>query len=221
MEESIVPVQQSPVQPTQPVSAPVQSASGKKSLVLMILIHLIAITIIGYFVYQNIQLKEQISQPQQTPIVSIAPTILPTTDPTANWKIYKNEKYGFEFKYPVGWSTCVSDYVFSLKPGNEIECETEGWDNAINIWYWLDKENKTKDDIVKQHENDDYVVVPTGRKLSIETASEYQLKGPRSPKEYNEILLPIKENLFLRIDVLDNQHVSVADQILSTFKLTQ
>jgi hypothetical protein len=31
----------------------------------------------------------------------IAPT--PTPDPTANWKTYRNEKYGFEFRYPNDW----------------------------------------------------------------------------------------------------------------------
>jgi len=29
------------------------------------------------------------------------PTVTP--DPTANWKIYRNDQYGFEFRYPEGW----------------------------------------------------------------------------------------------------------------------
>ena len=48
-----------------------------------------------------------------TPIVS-APTVQLTATSTAafaNWKTYKNEKYGFEFKYPNSLQYNVSDIV--------------------------------------------------------------------------------------------------------------
>ncbi len=64
------------------------------------MIHLLAVAVIGCFVYQNIQLRKQISQPQPTSTVSINPTALPTTDLTADWKIHKVSGLGIELKLP-------------------------------------------------------------------------------------------------------------------------
>lgn len=100
MDENITQTQPSVVPPPSPTTSPVQPPKSKKLVALMIVIHLIAVAVIGYLIYQNIQFRKQISLPQPTPLASIAPTILPTADPTANWKTYTNEGLGIKFKYP-------------------------------------------------------------------------------------------------------------------------
>lgn len=45
-----------------------------------------------------------------------APAPQVAADETANWKTYKNEKYGFEFKYPQDWST----QFFNYQPATDL-----------------------------------------------------------------------------------------------------
>lgn len=40
-----------------------------------------------------------------------------TTDETANWKTYKSEKYGFEFKYPAEWRVFENDNRVDIHTG--------------------------------------------------------------------------------------------------------
>lgn len=43
------------------------------------------------------------TKPQPVAQTSVTPSTSPTPDPTANWKTYINESYGFEIKYPNDW----------------------------------------------------------------------------------------------------------------------
>ena len=84
---------------------------------LLILILLIGFAGIGYFVFKN----EQVNIPsnQKQAILSPAPTI--TKVDISNWKTYRNEEYGFGFKYPNGWSYSTTknepwEFNIALKP---------------------------------------------------------------------------------------------------------
>lgn len=100
MEENLTQAQPSVISQTSPITPPVQPPKAKKSVVLMIAIHLIAVVVFGYFVYQNIQLRKQITLPQSTPIASTTPTTQPKTDPTTNWKTHKVLGLRIELKLP-------------------------------------------------------------------------------------------------------------------------
>lgn len=57
----------------------------------------VIVGIAGYLVIDKYQ-----QSPENTPTPSLGVSISPTPnlEKTSNWKIYKNEEYGFEFKYP-------------------------------------------------------------------------------------------------------------------------
>ena len=45
---------------------------------------------------------------------------------TSDWKTYRNEEYGFEFRYPEGWLECETpqgDYGFLFLNRSEINCK--------------------------------------------------------------------------------------------------
>ena len=48
--------------------------------------------------------------------------LLKGEDETANWKIYRNEKYGFEIKYPKDWATEVKQPSYLCQEGPGYEC---------------------------------------------------------------------------------------------------
>lgn len=99
----------------------------KKAKTLLILLTGIALAaslvFAGYQLGQNQQIKVKPSPAiisTSTPFPTSTPLPSPTPDPTANWKAYKNENYGFEFKYPNNWflentKVCPSKELFKTK----------------------------------------------------------------------------------------------------------
>lgn len=79
----------------------------------------------GLFAYKYFELKQQVDNQQfssptlpdkdLTTSLSPTPPPLPTTEPTANWKSYANEKHDFIIKYPLDFdlseSTLMEDFI--------------------------------------------------------------------------------------------------------------
>jgi hypothetical protein len=82
---------------------------GKKWLLPGLLsLVVIALGVVGYFVYQDWQLKKEVPSQEQVSPTPAEELPTPTIDPTAGWQSYNNDEYKFSFKYP-------SDYLLSDK----------------------------------------------------------------------------------------------------------
>ena len=99
---------------------------------------LIVWSIVSFIAYQNKKLKEKISESQPSP----------TTNLTANWKTYRNEEYGFEFKYPSAWKYQEDNsrknkdgFIVLIFPEHEIY-------NIVSLTVY--KSNLSLDDFLKE-----------------------------------------------------------------------
>ncbi|OGH12515.1 MAG: hypothetical protein A2857_06980 [Candidatus Levybacteria bacterium RIFCSPHIGHO2_01_FULL_36_15] len=71
---------------------------------------------LGFTYYQNVKLESQNSRLRQDFGGRAKLTPTPTINPTANWKTYTNNEFGFTLKYPANW--VVGD--FSAEPDPKI-----------------------------------------------------------------------------------------------------
>lgn len=86
------------VEPTPVTPPPTPQKSNGILAFGIILLSVSLLTLVGYFVYQNYQLRQTVSAP-----VSISPAPYPINIPdiTANWQTYTNSD--LSFKYPDNW----------------------------------------------------------------------------------------------------------------------
>jgi len=148
------------------------------------------------------------------------------TDETAGWKTYTNDKFGFSFKYPSGWTaTATNDNAVELKQnGKKYYVEgTEVTPITANL-----ELNGASDSTALE--------IANSRKLKTNIGSpevkSYSLSGFDASRETNYLATTTyvklsNGNLFTLTQVNDgvenNQKNlnTISDQILSTFQFTK
>jgi len=91
----------------------------QKGIVLLPIVIIIALLgTLGYFIFQNLQLREIVESPEPTPTTpnTNMPTPSQTPGPTTNLKTYTDEKFKISFQHPSNWQEVInSNKYFELK----------------------------------------------------------------------------------------------------------
>jgi eight-cysteine-cluster-containing protein len=151
-----------------------------------------------------------------------------TKDETSDWKIYKDKKYNFEFKYPKNWSVVneicpdQDETLIIVVKGEVKECDSVNWglegpyDFIVGIADRFDLDQQIK-----------------GREGYISTGESITIDGTKAVKVWPimqafygriEIYLNYKENgfeIFFPYTDYNDNYDPVYNQMLSTFKFIE
>ncbi len=120
-----IPVPQPSIQ--QESTSPIEPKPKTNTTPFFIVLIILLMGIIGYLLYQNYQLKKQISTFQPTPTTSTVAHSTSTPNPTLNWNTFTSVNKDYSFKYPnsIGWEVRIKgDETGSLarKNNGEVVC---------------------------------------------------------------------------------------------------
>jgi hypothetical protein len=102
--QSLMPETQASASQPEIVKAPGSNSGNPIKYILIALAILIIIVISGgaYMLNKN-SVRTVTTLPSPTPMLTVNTTSIPTPDPTAIWKTYKDPNNRFSFKYPIDW----------------------------------------------------------------------------------------------------------------------
>lgn len=157
--EQTSPLPNPPVLTETPINPLVNSSSSNKSVLIVLLVIFFAVlsSLITYLLVKS-QTSFQTPVASPTPIVQTSPA--PTPDPTADWKTYKNEKYGFQIKYHpdlnpketpgsgekskifISFGTLKDNYSFDIRVAEKNNLDYYRWELVGHVTDKIDIEEK-------------------------------------------------------------------------------
>lgn len=192
---------------TQPTIVEEQTIKPSKLLVYLLFI----LIILGLASWAGVYLKkESINEVQ----------IVNETD---NWKTYRNEVLGIEFKYPSGWKindeNINSYHIISISPSDAVNIfrngKDLGIDGAISVYVYddqgLDIDKFVEDSLDLYFISKKDVVVDGINSVEAINGSEYGFSG-------KHVYIPKNNKVFMIGGGADNMREDVFYKILSTFK---
>lgn len=233
-QQSPSPVLQDEVKSTEKHEIP---PSGKNNNFIVVVALLVMIVVFGFLGWKYVfgeKLMSTFFPAAPTPTIAVQKpvTLTVTPDPTANWKTYKNEKYGYELKYPseeIDVSK-IEGYLI-LKNNNTPVMQAivfNGIDNPQNLDLrnWVDQEQASQSaELINSG-----ILLPD---IKIPSFQEYMInniKWALIPKYFGfvpsgyfyYVTVADKKIIFLGTLNLDfEKYKTRILQILSTFKFTE
>ncbi len=162
---------------------------------------------------------------------------------TSNWKIYRNEEYEFEVKYPEWWYIfdCASQYFASLRvyisDNQSDNCNTKG--GRINIVMY----NKDQINFYKNYDFYEDKEIKIDSKIIKQVNGYYEVKGgegeslPPKPMQkarltfipYNDKYITISYNELFEIEEgfdnfgfkIDKDYNNIYDKLISSFEFLE
>lgn len=185
-------------------------------MILAIILLLLAIGVLGFFIFRNIQNDQTTAETTPTP--TTIPT--PTPDPTESWKIYTNTKIGFSFKYPEGWTEkgpeAANDTTIVY-----INSDEKFGTGPEQLWYfvWTTAVNKLPDRQYTKGLINNYTSYKTTDEPSRFGALGYFLT--KDEKQYIGVFLTPYNSVKTAAFPSQDKYEVIFDQILSTFKFIE
>jgi len=172
-----------------------------------------------------------------TPIPTTVELISPTPDPTADWKTYTNNRWGYSFKYPSNWflnNDIVSEYPWPFDGYFDPKYNYQQIYNAIEAYVypnqvWSDMTNSAFFDSLSRiniNETGD-VGKNKGKKIFTGTTQDnftyeiFEINALEKDEPYIGVEAYILNNQKLAKVILtsyNQEGISLLNQILSTFK---
>lgn len=214
------------------VSQPITTSQNNSFLVsLLSILLLVSCIIAGFFAWQTQRLVKELNKLNTT---QITPTPEPqkTTDPTADWKTYTNNEYGFSFMYPpylenkgnisgpyTGVSTAIRSFSDPATMSEGTDMLFDGYVvyyvsdiNALNFETYLQNEKGAMD-------NAEYASMTGAKRVSLQNKGVGFVTDTRGYYYF-----PSNDNKKVVVFGYTQKNQSfkpVFDQILSTFKFTE
>lgn len=192
------------------------SQKGSATVILLVVLVVVLAVVLVYFVFLKKPGEVAIS-PTPTP----TKTATPTPDETANWKIYSDEHFGFEVKYPTKYAIVITATEMDVSATFSI-------DKVLQITAIVDSSNDLQlDNFVKAQAQQ--LLLRDYKKITFMGQPAYEGVGMGLVTSY-EIIVKNQGYIYILIlntnnkDALSELKAGLTpeqNQILSTFKFTK
>lgn len=136
---------------------------------------------------------------------------------TKNWKTYRNEEYGFEFKYPKDFTIIKEGNSLSIESIESMKCRDEATECTSEVQVYI--HNNPKKLLAKEYYNSDkwklFDNPNEDKEIIIDGKTAFKAYPITGIAASVNVIIPIDENFILFETFREEE---VLNQILSTFK---